>query len=122
MRASTETTYQEQVRARELALLSARERFEGLKRSIDECKVQEALADLSELSAGMHGSIGLSDGTVERLRERMDERKHYAAGRARVARDAIDMTGVRAQEAEHEAMAEEALRRYEAASAPPASG
>jgi len=119
---STESTYQELLRAREVALVAARERFEGLKRSIDECKVQEALADLSELSAGMHGSLGLSDGTLERLRERMDERKHHAAGRARVARDSIDMTSVRAQEAEHEAMAEEALRRYEAAAAQPAGG
>jgi phage shock protein A len=112
---NTEATYRELTRARELALVSARERIETLKRSIDECKVQEALADLTELSAGMHGSIGLTDGTLERVRERMDERRHLAAGRARVARDAIDLTTVRAQEAEHEAIAEDALQRYEAA-------
>jgi phage shock protein A len=77
----TEATYNELVRAREVALVSARERIETLKRSIDECKVQEALADLTELASGMHGSIGLSDGTLDRVRERMDERKHRAAGR-----------------------------------------
>jgi len=113
--AETESTYKELVRAREVALVSARERIESLKRSIDECKVQEALADLTELSAGMHGSIGLSDGTLERVRDRMDERRHRAAGRSRVARDSIDVAAVQAQEAEHTAMAEDALRRFETA-------
>jgi hypothetical protein len=113
-RVQTEATYKELVRAREVALVSARERIEALKRSIDECKVQEALADLTELAAGMHGSIGLSDGTAERIRERMDERKHRAAGRSRVARDSIDVAAVHAQEAEQSAMAEDALMRFEA--------
>lgn len=111
----TESTYKELTRAREVALVSARERIETLKRSIDECKVQEALADLTELAAGMHGSIGLSDGTLERVRDRMDERKHKAAGRSRVARDSIDVAGVQAQEAEQNAMAQDALARFEAA-------
>lgn len=110
-----EATYKELVRAREVALVSARDRIESLKRSIDECKVQEALADLTELAAGMHGSIGLSDGTLERVRERVDDRKHLAAGRARVARDSIDVGAVQAQEAEQQALAEDALRRFEAA-------
>lgn len=108
-----EGTYKEMVRAREVALVAARERIETLKRSIDECKVQEALASVTELAAGMHGSIGLTDGTLERIRERVDDRKHKASGRARVARDSIDTTAVRAQEAEHEALAEEALKRFE---------
>jgi phage shock protein A len=114
--AQTEATYKELVRAREVALVSARERIEALKRSIDECKVQEALADLTELSAGMHGSIGLSDGTLDRVRERMDERKHRAAGRSRVARDSIDVAAVHAQEAEQAAMAQDALARFETSS------
>lgn len=112
----TDATYKELVRAREVALVSARERIETLKRSIDECRVQEALADLTELSAGMHGSIGLSDGTLDRVRERMDERKHRAAGRSRVARDSIDVAAVHAQEAEQSAMAEDALMRFEVSS------
>jgi phage shock protein A len=113
--AETESTYKELVRAREVALVSARERIEALKRSIDERKVQEALADVTELSAGMHGSIGLSDGTLERVRDRIDERKHHAAGRSRVARDSIDVAALQTQQAEQTAMAEDALRRFESA-------
>jgi phage shock protein A len=109
----TERTYKELTRAREVALVSARDRIESLKRSIDECKVQEALADLTELAAGMHGSLGLTDGTLERVRDRVEDKKHLATGRARVARDSIDVAGVRAQEAEQDALCEAALQRFE---------
>lgn len=59
----------------------------------------------------MHGSIGLVDGTLDR----MGERRHQAAGRARVARDSLDVAGVSAQEAEQAALAEAALQRCERA-------
>jgi hypothetical protein len=39
--------------------------------------------------------------------------KHIAAGRVRVARDSIDVSAVREREAEHGALAEQALRRFE---------
>ena len=111
----TEATYKELVRAREVALVGARDRIESLKRSIGELKVQRALADLTELAAGMHGSIGVSDGTLERIQERVDEKRDFAKGRVRVARDAFDTEDVRVREAEQAAIAEAALRRYEGA-------
>jgi phage shock protein A len=117
-----EATYKELVRAREVALVAAKEKIEGLKRSIGDYKVQQALADLTELAAGMHGSIGLTDGTLDRVKERVDEKRNFAAGRARVARDAIDTSGVRLREAEQEAMAEDALRRFEVIGAPSTDG
>jgi hypothetical protein len=109
----TEATYRELVRAREVALVAARDKIEALKRSIGDLKVQEALAELTELAAGMQGTIGLSDGTLERVRDRVDDRRNFAAGRVRVAREAIDTTEVREREAEQAASAEAALRRYE---------
>ena len=117
----TESTYKELVRAREVALVGARDRIESLKRSIGELKVQRALADLTELAAGMHGSIGVSDGTLERIQERVDEKRDFAKGRVRVARDAFDTEDVRVREAEQAAIAEAALRRYESAGQTPAA-
>jgi phage shock protein A len=117
----TEATYKELVRAREVALVGARDRIESLKRSIGELKVQRALADLTELAAGMHGSIGVSDGTLERIQERVDEKRDFAKGRVRVARDAFDTEDVRVREAEQAAIAEAALRRYESAGQAPAA-
>ncbi|HMI93854.1 MAG TPA: hypothetical protein VK509_20915 [Polyangiales bacterium] len=108
-----ETTYRELVRARQVAIVAAREKIEGLKRSIGDYKVQKALADLTELAAGMHGAIGLNDGTLERIKDRIDEKRNYAAGRARVARESIDTTALQMREAEQTALADAALARFE---------
>jgi phage shock protein A len=109
-----EATYRELVRAREQAIQGARARIEQLKRSIDDCKLQEALAELTELASGLQGSLGVSDGTLDRIKERLDERRHYAAGRVRVARESIDTEEIRAREAEQAALADQALTRFEA--------
>ena len=109
-----EATYRELVRAREQAISGARARIDLLKRSIDECKVSEALAELTELASGLQGTLGVTDGTLDRIKERVDERRHYAAGRVRVARESIDTEELRAQEAERVARAEQALERFEA--------
>jgi phage shock protein A len=118
-RQEAEGTYKELVRAREVALVAARDRIESLKRGIGELKVQQALADLTELAAGMHGSIGISDGTLERIQERVEDKRNFAKGRVRVARDAFDSEDVRQREAEQAASAEAALRRYEGPGASP---
>ena len=49
----------------------------------------------------------------ERIQARVDEKRNYAKGRVRVARDAFDTEEVRTREAEQTACAEAALRRYE---------
>jgi phage shock protein A len=117
--AEAEATYKELVRARQVAIVAAKDKIEGLKRSIGDYKVQQALADLTEMAAGMQGAIGLDDGTLERVKERVDEKRNYAAGRVRVARESIDTTEVRMREAEQTAMAEAALARFEASATPP---
>jgi hypothetical protein len=61
----------------------------------------------------MQGSIGLSDTDVERLVQRVDDRRHLAAGRARVARDSLDLGATELAQADQDARAEAALRAYE---------
>jgi phage shock protein A len=108
-----EATYRELVRAREQAILGARARIDALKRSIDDCRLAEALAELTELASGLEGSLGVSDGTLDRVKERVDERRHYAEGRVRVARESIDTEQLRKSEAEQTALAAAALERFE---------
>lgn len=116
--AEAEATYKELVRARQVAIVAAKDKIENLKRSIGDYRVQQALADLTEMAAGMHGAIGLDDRTLERVKERVDEKRNYAAGRVRVARESIDTTEVRMREAEQSALADAALARFEASAAP----
>jgi hypothetical protein len=109
----SEAMYRELTRSREIALRAARDKLDQLRNSISAMRAQQALADLTEMAAGMHGSIGLSDTDVERLRQRVDDKRHLAAGRARVARDSIDTSEVDAEQAQQEELAEAALRAYE---------
>jgi phage shock protein A len=112
--AQTESTYSELLRARELMVGAARDKLGALKRGIRELETQQALVGLSELSAGMQNSFDGSGATLERLLERVEERRTLAAGRARVAREALPLGDARALEAERAILAEQALRRLEA--------
>ena len=59
-------------------------------------------------------SIGGSGDTLNRLEEMIREEKDSAAGRARVARDAIDTTELNEMEAERSALEEMALADFAA--------
>jgi hypothetical protein len=113
----SEATYQELTRSRNAAVDSARARIEAMKRGIGEVQAQRALAELCELAADLQGSIGVSEGTLERVHERLEEERELAMGRARVAREILDAERDDTAEEDRAAQAEEALRRFEAARA-----
>jgi len=112
--ARSEATYQELTRSRNRAVEVARARIEAMKRSIGEVQAQRALAELCELAADLEGSIGVSEGTLERVHERLEEERELALGRARVAREILDSERDEGAEEDRAAHAEEALRRFEA--------
>ncbi len=109
-----EQTYKELVKARDVAVSSARTKLESLKRSINDMKVQKAQAELSEMASGMISQMGGAGETLNRLEEMVNEEREKAAGRARVARDSTDMSEIRLQEAEQSALAEQALADFAA--------
>jgi hypothetical protein len=88
-----------------------------MKRSIGEVQAQRALAELCELAADLEGSIGVSEGTLERVHEPLEEERELALGRARVAREILEADRDDGAEEDQRARAEEALRRFEAAHA-----
>jgi phage shock protein A len=109
-----EKTYEELTRARDISVKEARGRIESLKRELSETKIAKATAELNEMAAGMINEIGGSGDTLNRLEEMVREEKENAAGRARVARDAIDTTELGEMETERAAMEEMALADFAA--------
>jgi phage shock protein A len=109
-----ESTYKNLIKARDVAVNAARAKIENLKASITDMKMKQAMAELSEMSAGMVSSIGGSGDTLNRLTEMVNEERDKAAGRARVARDAIDFSEVHIKEAEQKALADQALADFAA--------
>ncbi|MBP7948334.1 MAG: PspA/IM30 family protein [Verrucomicrobiales bacterium] len=112
---NAEKTYKDLLSARDTSVKAARDKIEGLKRDISDMKIQSAVAELNEMAAGMVNEIGGSGDTLNRLSEMVKEEKEKAAGRARVARDSIDMTEIHAKAGEQRALEDLALADFAAA-------
>jgi phage shock protein A len=109
-----ETTYKNLIKARDVAVQTARAKIESLKGAINDMRMNQAMAELHEMSAGMITNIGGAGDTLNRLESMVTEERDKAAGRARVARDAVDMTGIEVKEAEMTALADQALADFAA--------
>lgn len=113
--AEAEKTYKELLTARDVSVKAAREKIESLKRGINEAKIAQATAELNEMASGMINDIGSAGDTLNRLEEIVREDKEKASGRARVARDSIDMTTISAKAGEQAALEDIALADFAAA-------
>jgi len=111
---AAEATYKNLVKARDVAVQTARAKIESLKGAINDMRMNQAMAELHEMSAGMITNIGGAGDTLNRLEGMVNEERDRAAGRARVAKDAVDMTGVNLKEAEMNALADQALADFAA--------
>jgi phage shock protein A len=109
-----ETTYKNLVKARDVAIAQARSKIEGLKGAINDMRMKQAVAEISEMASGMISNIGGSGDTLNRLHEMVEEERTKAAGRARIARDSLDMNEVEVKEAEMTALADQALADFAA--------
>ena len=112
--AQAEETYKNLVKARDVAVAAARAKIESLKGAITDMRMNQALAEMHETAAGMVSEIGGSGDTLNRLHEMVEDERTRAAGRARVAKDAIDMSEVDVKASEMEALADQALADFAA--------
>lgn len=110
--AQAEETYQNLTKAREVAVAAARSKIEALKGAINDMRMKTAMAEMNEMAAGMVSNIGGSGDTLNRLHEMVEEERTKAAGRARMARDSMDMSEVNIKEAEMDALADQALADF----------
>ena len=97
-----------------MAVAAARSKIEALKGAINDLRMKTAMAEMNEMAAGMVSTIGGSGDTLSRLHEMVEEERTKAAGRARMARDSMDMSEVNLKEAEMDALADQALADFAA--------
>lgn len=109
-----ETTYKDLVKAREVAVRAAQDKIEKLKAALGDLKVKKATAELHEMASGMITQIGGAGDTLNRLHEMVEEEREKASGRARVAKDSLDMSGINVKAAEQQALADQALADFAA--------
>ena len=111
---AAESTYKDLIKSRDVAVKAAKDKIEALKYSLTDLKIKKAAAEMNEMAAGMIGTIGGSGDTLNRLHDMVEEERQKASGRARVARDSIDMTDVTLKESEQKALADQALADFAA--------
>ncbi|HXB20476.1 MAG TPA: PspA/IM30 family protein [Candidatus Solibacter sp.] len=109
-----ETTYKDLLKTRDVSINAAKAKIQALRAGLDDLKVKKALAEMTEMASGMISSIGSSGDTLDRLGTMVEEERGKAAGRARVAKDSLDMSGVQMKEAEQKALADQALADFAA--------
>lgn len=109
-----EKTYQELIRARDVTIKAAQTKIESLKYTINDMKVKQAVAEMTEMASSMIGTIGGSGDTLNRLETMVREERDKAAGRARVAKDSLDFSEVKLKESEQKALAQQALANFAA--------
>ena len=112
--AQAEETYQNLIKARDVAVTSARSKIQGLKGAINDMRMKQAMAEMHEMASGMVTEMGGSGETLNRLHEMVEEQRTQAAGRARIAVDSMDMGQVKLKEAELTALADQALAEFAA--------
>lgn len=113
--ADAEKTYQELISVRDTSIKAARRRIDEITRGLNEVKIKQATAELNEMAAGLITEMGGGGETLNRLHEMVEDDRTKAAGRARIARDAIDTTTFKGMEAEQKALEQMALADFAAA-------
>ncbi len=113
--ADAEKTYKELTRAREVSVNEAKRKIEELSRGLKEVQIAQATAELNEMAAGLVTNLGSGGETLNRLSEIVEEQRTSAAGRARVARDSMDISSIEAMQSEQSALEEMALADFAAA-------
>jgi phage shock protein A len=109
-----EGTYRNLVKARDIAVQTAKAKIESMKGAINDMRMNQAMAEIHEMASGMISNIGGAGDTLNRLHEMVEEERTKAAGRARIARDSVDMSGIEVKEAELTALADQALADFAA--------
>jgi len=112
--AQAETTYHNLVKSRDVAISTARAKIDRLKGAINSMRMNQAMAEMHEMASGMIGEIGGAGDTLNRLEEMVEEERTKSAGRARIARDSIDMSEVDVKSQEMEILADQALADFAA--------
>jgi len=110
--AQAEKTYESLKQAREIAVGAARAKIESVRRAIGELRTQRAIGEMNALAAGLATGVAGGGETLERLRDMVEEQRISAAGRARVAREALGLDELQARETEQAALAEQALSDF----------
>ncbi|MEX0774932.1 MAG: hypothetical protein WD042_04355 [Phycisphaeraceae bacterium] len=110
--ADTEEGYQGNVRQARVAQKDFEEKLRRLERQISDVKVKEAQAEAASAISNVAFKVGDLGDTMKTVEDVLQKRYEASAGKARVARDMVDIDRVQEKETERKALEQTALAEF----------
>jgi phage shock protein A len=108
----TEDAYQANLRQAKVAQHEFEDKVRGLEKQLSQVKIKEAQAEAATALSGVGFRIGDLGDTMKTVEEVLQKRYEVSAGKARVAKDMVDIEKVQEKENERRALEQTALAEF----------
>ena len=120
----TDEAYQMNLRQAKVAQQDFQEKVRKLEKQLSMVQIKEAQAEAATAISNVGFKVGDLGDTMKRVEEVLEKRYEASAGKARVAKDLVDIQAVQEKEGERKALEQNALAEFLASQgiqAPPAA-
>src|SRR5687767_4228946 len=108
----TEDAYQANLRQAKVAQKEFEDKVRRLERQLSQVKIKEAQAEAASALGNVAFKVGDLGDTMKTVEEVLAKRYETSSGKARVARDMVDLEKVEEKEAERKALEQQALAEF----------
>jgi phage shock protein A len=108
----TEEAYQANLRQAKVVQKEFEDKVKRLEKQLDQVKIKEAQAEAAGALSNATFKVGDLGDTMKTVEEVLQKRFEKSAGKARVAKDLVDMDRVREKESESKALEQAALAEF----------
>ena len=108
----TEEAYQANLRQAKVAQQEFQDKIGRLEKQLSQVKIKEAQAEAATALSSVAFKVGDLGDTMRTVEEVLQKRYEQSAGKARVARDMVDMAAVQEKESERKALEQAALAEF----------
>jgi phage shock protein A len=108
----TEEAYQANLRQAKVAQQDFQDKIGRLEKQLSQVKIKEAQAEAATALSSVAFKVGDLGDTMKTVEEVLQKRYEVSAGKARVARDMVDMSAVQEKESERKALEQAALAEF----------
>jgi phage shock protein A len=108
----TEEAYDANLRQAKLAQREFEDKVRKIEKQLSQVKIKEAQAEAASALSGVAFKVGDLGDTMKTVEEVLQKRYEVSAGKARVARDIVDMDQIQEKENERKALEQVALAEF----------
>jgi len=108
----TEEAYQANLRQAKLAQREFEDKVRGLEKQLSQVKIKEAQAEAASALSNVAFKVGDLGDTMKTVEEVLQKRYEVSAGKARLAKDMVDLEAVAEKENERKALEQVALAEF----------